>query len=224
MIRQKPFSTDLTDNKSRNYIILTLLWYLVDIIFFIFLGLVESSIINIITGLFLICWLIFTILLFNHFTLKNSNIVFYALGVAVLGIIEETPIYYNGGGLNGTATSLVQDLFLTIPVFVLLGISIYLLKDKFALTSSDFFIYGSIYGVILELFIGGKLVYFYLFGGPALVIYGSMLATFAPKELINKKQNVNSYLKFIIIIIVMFIFMIAGAIIGDTSYRFIGKP
>ena len=74
----------------------------------------------------------------------------------------------------------------------------------------------SIYGLILEIIIGGKLAYFYLFTGPALVIYGSMLVAFAPKE--------YKIFEIIIVLVVMFIFMIAGAIIGDTSYTMVGKP
>ena len=108
---------------------------------------------------------------------------------------------------------------------MLLGVAIYLFKDKFILNASDFYIYGSIYGFILEIIIGGKLAYFYLFTGPALVIYGSMLVAFAPKEYKNiEKENLISYLKTMVILVVMFIFMIAGAIIGDTSYTMVGKP
>ena len=49
--------------------------------------------------------------------------------VFILGIIEETVIYYNGGGLGGKALSLSHDLISTTPVFVGIGLGIYLL-DK----------------------------------------------------------------------------------------------
>lgn len=225
MANYKLFITDTTDKKSKYFIYASYILYILDILLFFFIGIVESSNSNIVTGLFLIFWIIFTILLFNNFNFKTIKIVYYAILVGLLGTIEEVIVYYNGGGLNGTATSLLQDLFLTIPVFVLLGVALYLFKNKFQLNSSDFYIYGSIYGFILEIIIGGKLAYYYLFIGPALVIYGSMLAAFAPKEYDEtKKGKINSYIKTIAIIVIMFIFMIAGAIIGDSMYTLIAKP
>lgn len=218
------FSTDQTNNKEKNYIYFSILFYVLDIALFFIIGIAEQSTNNIVTGFILIFWLLLTLYLFNFVNFSRITFIGYSLSVAILGIIEEVLVYYNGGGLNGTATSLQQDLILVIPVFVALGVALYLCGKKFGFITPEYYIYGSVYGWILELLIGGKLAYFFLFGGPALVIYGAMLATFAPKEKNQEgKISINMYLSIMIVLVVMFIFMIAGAIVGDTIFRKISK-
>ncbi len=209
-----------TNSKKKYYIKGTMILYIFDVFLFFLIGVVERSFQDIITGTFLVFWLVLTVLLFNKFNFKFITIVYYTLFLTILAILEESIIYFNGGGLSGTATSLTQDLVIAVPVFVFLGVSLFILSKYLGLDSSDLYIYGSLFGFLIEILIGGKIVLFYLFGGPALVIYGSMIATFAPKRINeNKIQYMNSYLKILIVLIVMFIFMILGAIVGDTAYR-----
>ena len=213
------FVYNLSNKKLKLYVNASLIMYVFDILLFFLIGIAENSMSNIITGFILIFWLILTLALFNFVASKYRTFVFYIFGVTILGIIEETVIYYNGGGLNGTAVSLKQDILLVVPVFVFLGLALYIFKHKFNFVSSDFYVYGSIYGFILELIIGGKIGYFYLFLGPALVIYGSMLAAFAPKLSEQaKKVTLNKIIEIIIVLVVMFIFMIVGAIVGGMMY------
>lgn len=216
------FVYNLTNQKVKLYIKASLVIYFLDILLFLFIGIVKRSKNSIITGFILIFWLMLTLLLFNFIDEKYRTFGFYLIGLTILAIIEETVIYYNGGGLGGKATSLKQDLLVAVPVFVFLGLALYILKHYFNFTSSDFYVYGSIYGFFIELIIGGKLGYFYLFLGPTLVIYGSMLAALAPKiPEQSKKVTIKKILEIIIVSAVMFIFMIAGAIIGDTLNKMI---
>ena len=213
------FVYNLTNSKIKLYIYASLIMYVFDILLFFLIGIVEKSKSNIITSFILIFWLTLTLALYNFIDKMYRTFVYYIVGVMILGVIEETIIYYNGGGLNGEAVSLKQDLLVVVPVFVFLGLALYILNYFFSFVSSDFYVYGSIYGFILELIIGGKIGYFYLFLGPALVIYGSMLATFAPKiPEQTKKISINKVIEIMVVLIVMFIFMIAGAIVGAIMY------
>lgn len=220
MLSFQSFVNNKTNPKVKLFIKASIIFYLLDIILFLIIGLVESSTTNLVDVLFFVFWFFLTILLYNKLDLKSINFVYYTFLVLVLAVLEETVIYYNGGGLGGTATSLTQDLIHAVPIFVFLGIALFSLKNKFQLTASDFYTYGSIYGFFIEIIIGGKIAFFFLFGGPALFIYGSMLAAFAPKTLNTEKESkINVFLKIIIILIVMFTFMLAGAILGDTIYK-----
>ena len=213
------FVYNLTNSKIKLYIYASLIMYVFDILLFFLIGIVEKSKSNIITSFILIFWLTLTLALYNFIDKMYRTFVYYIVGVMILGVIEETIIYYNGGGLNGEAVSLKQDLLVVVPVFVFLGLALYILNYFFSFVSSDFYVYGSIYGFILELIIGGKIGYFFLFLGPALVIYGSMLATFAPKiPEQTKKISINKVIEIMVVLIVMFIFMIAGAIVGAIMY------
>lgn len=213
------FVNNSTNSKLKLFIKASIIFYLLDIILFLVIGIVESRTTDIVNVLFFVFWFFLTILLYTKIDLKDINFVYYTILILILAIIEETIIYFNGGGLSGAAKSLTQDLLLAVPVFVFLGIALFLLKDRFLLTAPDFYTYGSIFGFFIEIILGGKIVLIFLFGGPALFIYGSMLATFAPKNFnTERKSKIGIFLKVVIILVVMFIFMIAGAILGDTIY------
>ena len=222
MLSFQYFVNNSTNDIVKLFIKGTIIFYLLDIILFLLIGIIESSGKDIVNVLFLVFWFGLTIILYSKIDLKSINFVYYTLLLLILAVIEESIIYFNGGGLSGGATSLAQDLILAVPVFVILGVSLFLLKDKFLLTASDFYIYGSIFGLFIEIILGGKIAFVFLFGGPALFIYGSMLATFAPKTINTAKENqINLYRKILFILIVMFLFMLTGAIIGDTVYKMI---
>lgn len=222
MLKVNFFMSDETNKIKKYYIFLSIVYYVLDLALFVIIGLTEKSDADLITASILFIWLLGCLILFNLITLKKLNIFIYSILLAILGMGEEVLVYYNGGGLNGTATSLQQDLLLVIPVFAGLGITLYISAIFFDLVASDFYVYGSIYGWLLELVIGGKLIYFYLFGGPALVIYGSMLAVFAPKiPRRNSKLHIHKVLEILFILVLMFIGMITGAIVGGMIYSLV---
>ena len=117
---------------QRKLIIIIIIFYILTTFLFFLSGILEINTQTILAGVILVFWLLFTVLLFTKFhssSFLNENFKwFYIPSVFILAIIEETIIYYNGGGLGGAAKSLEHDLLLAVPVFVGIGIGIYLLN------------------------------------------------------------------------------------------------
>lgn len=204
-----------------------LIWYIVDMGFFFFIGAILSDFQLIFIGIILFFWLALTSLIFrlsrSSTTLNEKFNWLYLPVVFVLAIIEETIIYLNGGGLGGAALSLQHDLLLAVPVFLGIGTGIYILHFWKRLYSGEFFLLGAIQGFIIEVIFTGNILGFWLFGGAALGIYGAMMGALTPKiEEHHHRSAKSTILMLIVGIIICFVCVIIGAIVGDNLYSILG--
>jgi len=132
------------------------------------IGAIERSIQTIFfMGLILILWFILTRWVFNR-SRNYEKRIRYIGSVFFLAIIEETVIYYNGGGLGGKALSLSHDLISTIPVFVGIGLGIYLSDKWLKLYNGEYFAVGATIGLIIEVFLTGNFMLIVFIGGAAI--------------------------------------------------------
>jgi hypothetical protein len=201
--------------------LIILMYLLTTILFFIF-GILALNLQTILAGVILTFWILFTICIFKIFHtysyfIRNFRWI-YIPAIFVLAVLEETIIYYNGGGLGGKAKSLEQDLLLAVPVFLGIGIGIYLLNHKRKLNPAEIFIIGAIQGILIEIIFPGNIGFVLIIGGGAMGIYGTMMACVSPKH----ENNIKSINKILIDLLVgtciCFIFVIIGAIIGDNLH------
>jgi hypothetical protein len=207
----------------RKLILVITTFYIFTIILFFIFGILEINLQSIIAGIILTFWILFTIFIFKVFhnsTFLNQSFKhIYLPAVFLLAIIEETIIYYNGGGLGGKAKSLEHDLLLAIPVFVGIGIGLYLINLKKRLNPGEFFIIGSIEGFLIEIIFSGNITFILILGGSAMGIYGTMMACFSPKYDNNIKSSRQIIINIINGTLLCFIFVIIGAIVADTIYN-----
>ncbi len=208
---------------QRKLIIIIIIFYILTTFLFFLSGILEINTQTILAGVILVFWLLFTVLLFTKFhssSFLNENFKwFYIPSVFILAIIEETIIYYNGGGLGGAAKSLEHDLLLAVPVFVGIGIGIYLLNLKRKLNPGEFFLLGAIQGFLIEIIFSGNIAFILILGGGAMGIYGAMMACFAPAQEDNVKKLKQLIIDLLLGTILCFIFVIIGAIVGDNLYN-----
>jgi len=207
----------------RKLIIIIIIFYILTTILFFLYGFLVINIQTILAGVILVFWLLFTVLLFTKFhnsSFLNENFKWiYIPAIFILAIIEETIIYYNGGGLGGKAKSLEHDLLLAVPVFVGIGIGIYLLNLKRILNPGEFFILGAIQGFLIEIIFSGNIAFILILGGGAMGIYGAMMGCFAPAQEDNMKTSKQLIIDLLLGTLLCFIFVIIGAIVGDNLYN-----
>ncbi|MFX0069777.1 MAG: hypothetical protein ACFFAO_01675 [Candidatus Hermodarchaeota archaeon] len=119
-------------NWIKKLTIIVLILYCLTTLLFFLVGALEINLQSILAGVILIFWIVFTTIIFKfaHDSefLKENFRWCYIPAVLILAIIEETIIYYNGGGLGGKAKSLEHDLLLAVPVFVGIAVGIYLIN------------------------------------------------------------------------------------------------
>ena len=216
------FSSESDASYIHKFIRVSLIWYWISTTLFFFFGIIEDDLTTILAGCILIFWYYFTRALFKITKKREiSDRAFsylYIIFVFFLAVIEETVIYYNGGGLGGDATSLWHDLSIAVPVFVGISVGILLTHKIKSLTRGEFFILGAIQGFIIEIFIAGNILLFWFFGGGVLGMYGMMMACVLPK---TPKINLakSSIVKIVLGSILCFFMVILGAIVGDTIYN-----
>ncbi len=205
----------------RRMIRFILIWYLIDTALFMFIGIASADFQAFISGLILLFWLIFTRAVFKSFYgssfVKNRFFWIYVPFVFLLSIIEEVLIYFNGGGLGGEAESLTHDLILAIPVFVCIGIGVFVINRRIPLRTGEFFLLGAIQGFLIEIIFAGNILFVWLFGGAVLGIYGSIMGSIVPTyETAIERSKKKSALIMIIGSIFCFFMVIVGAVVGDT--------
>jgi len=138
--------------------------------------------------------------------------------VLLLSILEETMVTLNGGGLKGEATSPPHDLILSIPVFLGIGLGI-TPTDRFPpLKPGEHFLFGAIFGLLIEIVIPGDLSIM-LVGG-AMGVYGYIMKAFPPENRVEGEIGAVGLLKRPLLTLLWgWAFIIVGAILGDTVYR-----
>ena len=199
----------------KKYIKGIMIWYLVDAGFFMVIGGLDNNIQTIFTGLILIFWFILTRYVFLKSRSWKKGI-HYIGSVFILAIIEETVIYYNGGGLGGKALSLSHDLISTLPVFTGIALGIYLSDRWFGLYTGEYFAVGATIGLIIEVFLSGSLNLIVFIGGAAMGIYGALMVAVAPENQVADRTPLRSGLLHIVCVVVSFLIALIGPIVLGT--------
>lgn len=193
-----------------------MIWYLIDAGFFMIIGGIDRNIQTIFTGLILIFWFILTRQVFTHSRSWEKSIR-YIGSVFILAIIEETVIYYNGGGLGGKALSLSHDLISTIPVFVGIGLGIYLSDKWLKLYTGEYFAVGATIGLIIEVFLTGNFMLIVFIGGAAMGIQGALMVVAAPENEVDDRTLVRSGLLHVVSVVISFLIALIGPIVLGTQ-------
>ena len=154
---------------------------------------------------------------------NNSLKILYLPIVFIIALIEETIVYYSGGGLQGAAVSLWHDLALAIPVFLMIGVGILITNRIYKMNSGEIFLLGYICGAILEIILP---VHFFnpvlilLFGGAGAGFYSILYTGFAPiPEIAPERTKIQSIKILLIGTIICFVCMVIAGIIGSTLYE-----
>ena len=220
------FSSEVDSKIIKGIIKAVLLWYFIDTVLFLFVGLSETNLQTIFTGIFLIFWYLATTTLFRLSSKRTESLSknfskWYLPLILLLSVLEETLVFLNGGGLGGKAESLTQDLLLAVPVFLGIALGILVLNHWVPLSSGEIFVITSIQGFIIELVFSGNLILAWFLGGPALGIYGMMMAAVSKEK---PKEQEETLAKHVLIVLIVGTVLclggaILGAILGDTIYK-----
>ena len=186
------------------------LWFVLDWLFSLIIGMTSK---DFSLFVFYSAWFVVFYLGFEVFDLK-----YYVLTVFLLAVVEETIVYYLGGGLQGKATSLLQDYVNALPVFFMFGLGWYLFLLKYELSKTTTFLLGGLHGVLVEIVFPGHIfnpLFILLFTGGVFMIYGGILIVPRfPRE--NQEKKKPGYLITVFAWILIFGFIIIGAIIADN--------
>ena len=226
-LKEKIFYDEENPDWLRTIVYVIIIWYIIDVVIFFLLGFLN--ILNVLAATNLLILLILTNYIFGNFRAKqqqNTRLkILYLPIVFVIALIEETIVYYSGGGLQGAAVSLWHDLALSIPVFLMIGVGILITNRIKKMNSGEIFLLGYICGAILEIILP---VHFFnpvlilLFGGAGAGFYSILYTAFAPINEISPEQperkKVHTMKILLIGTIICFFCMVIGGIIGSTLY------
>jgi hypothetical protein len=224
-LKEKLFFDEENPAWLQTIVYIIIIWYIIDVAIFFLLGLVN--ILNIIAAGNLLFLLLMTTFLFKQIRQNEKYhdklTYFYLPTIFFLAIIEETIVYYCGGGLQGAAVSLWHDLALSIPVFLMIGLGILLTNRIKKMNSGEIFLLGYISGVILEIILPGhffNLILIFLFGGAGAGFYSILYTALAPiPEITSERSKIQSIKILLIGTIICFLCMVIGGIIGTTLYE-----
>jgi len=142
----------------------------------------------------------------------------FILTSTLLAFLEETIIYFLGGGLQGTAKSLIDDYLGSIPVFVMFILGWWLFLKKYDIDGYRLVFYSGLHGIVLEIVIPGhifSITTVLLFAGTTFLVYGGMIVIPRRPEG-TREANIKAIIKYwIFILILIFI----GGLIADTARK-----
>lgn len=224
-LKEKIFYDEENPEWLRTFVYVIMVWYIIDAVIFYLLGFLN--ILNVLAATNLLLLLILTNYIFGNFRAKqqqNTRLkILYLPIVFVIALIEETIVYYSGGGLQGAAVSLWHDLALSIPVFLMIGVGILITNRIYKMNAGEIFLLGYICGAILEIILP---VHFFnpvlilLFGGAGAGFYSILYTAFAPIPEISPERKKVQTMKILLIgTIICFICMVIAGIIGSTLYQ-----
>ena len=228
-LKEKIFYDQENPEWLRTIVFIIIIWYIIDVVIFFLLGFLN--ILNVLAATNLLILLLLTNYIFMKFRAKQQNTrlkILYLPIVFVIALIEETIVYYSGGGLQGAAVSLWHDLALSIPVFLMIGVGILITNRIKKMNSGEIFLLGYICGAILEIILP---VHFFnpililLFGGAGAGFYSILYTAYAPipeiapeSEIAPERNKIQSIKILLIGTIICFVCMVIAGIIGSTLY------
>lgn len=122
----------------------------------------------------------------------------------------------NGGGLGGRATSLAHNLTIAVPVFMGIGTGLYLAHRITPMTRGEFFLFGALFGFLIEIVLNSAWNDLILLGGAAMGLYGLILSSYTPVT--DNPAPLNAR-KVLIVMTLGTAFMLVGAVIGDSLWN-----
>ena len=216
------FSSPVEPRGVRLFVRFAFLWFWLDVLLFLLLGLLEHSIRNVLSSvILLLVWLGAVAFpeIFGKLEWSANHPGFtYLLAVLLMALFEETLVTFNGGGLGGKATSLTHDLTIAVPVFLGIGMGLYLAHRITPMTRGEFFLFGAIFGFFVEMVLNGAWSGLVLLGGAAMGLYGMILSAYTPAT--DNPAPLNAK-KVLIVITLGTAFMLVGAVLGDTLWRLV---
>lgn len=175
-----------------------IIWYIITLAFALLISLASG-------GYLFLSLALWTVIAVIAYYLRPPNFIISGL---VLALIEETLIYSLGGGLQGEATSLADDLIHAMPVFAAIVIGWYLCLVRYDIQPQELYLLGGLHGVLLELVLSGLIlnpIIAFLFGGSTIFIYGSILIS--PQQPHGDAQfTTSTAIKWWFIILILIVF------------------
>jgi len=215
------FFDELNPKWLQKIVYIIILWYIIGVVIFFLLGFLN--VLNVLAASNLLLLLIITNILFKYVRQNENSRYFYLPVIFLLALLEETLVYYSGGGLQGAALSLWHDLALSIPVFLMIGVGILLTNRIKKMNSGEVFLLGYICGFILEIILPGHFfnpILIFLFGGAGAGFYSILYTALAPIPEEPPERNKIQTIKILLIgTIICFFCMVIGGIIGSTLYE-----
>ena len=127
------------------------------------------------------------------------------LSIFLISIIEETIVYFIGGGLHGLAKSLIHDYIRSIPIFLTHAFLWLKYMSRYEYTEGEIFLLAGLHGFFWEIVVSGMIfnpVLLILFGGIPFILYGLLvLIPDRPKgeENINKIRKITLWIIYLLI-------------------------
>ncbi|WP_240913593.1 hypothetical protein [Thermococcus sp. JdF3] len=200
-----------------------LLWFWLDVLLFLLLGVLEYSIRNVLSSVILLLVWFAAVTVPKIFGKSNwfedNPGAAYLFAVFLMALFEETLVTMNGGGLGGKATSLAHDLTMAVPVFIGIGTGLYLAHRILPMSRGEFFLFGALFGFFIETVLNGAWSGLVLLGGGAMGLYGIILSAHTPEIENPAPLGIK---KVLIVMSLGTVFMLAGAVAGNTLWRLAG--
>ncbi len=134
----------------------------------------------------------------------------YLPTILFLVIIEETIVYYIGGGLHGEATSLVEDYVRAIPIFITMAYLWLKYMRKYNYRDYEILVMAGLHGFFFEIILSGIILsplLLMIFGGTPFVLYG--LLVLIPKRPRGDK-DIGAVKKMVFWLMFLFVEILVG--------------
>ena len=215
---------DARNDGVSHFVKFAVVWYLIDTLLFLIIGVLLKNDEMIATSVILTMWFFLTLavsMIMKRFgTNASKRIVFFLPLVLVLAAIEEGVVYSIGGGLSGKAESLLHDYVMALPVFLAIGCGVLLSRKIFSLGGHEVFVIAAICGLIIEVILPFNLAYSWLFGGAALGIYGLLYWSIDPSpSTSDKTMKISKLVGGVALTMILVIF---SGVVGDNLWNLIG--
>lgn len=191
-------------NFADGWSLVLFIWGLFD--FFVLLFFSFSNTIFVLYVVFVVCfWL-------GLYILEPK---WYYITIFFLVLVEETLAFYSGGGLQGSARSLLHDYVRSIPLFMTHAFLWRQYMKKYAFDERDIYLMAGLHGFFWEIALPGHILdvlSVFLIGGSAIMIYGLLVLipkTLAGRRSITVQRKILLWIEYLCIeIMIGFVFAI----------------
>ncbi len=189
----------LEDSRAR----IIFLWGVIGFILLSIIDLVKRRIVML---------LYFVIIIILYLLLYKLSPKYYMLSIFLISIIEETIVYFIGGGLHGLAKSLIHDYIRSIPIFLIHAFLWLKYMNKYEYNEGEIFLLAGLHGFFWEIVVSGIIfnpVLLTLFGGTPFILYGLLVLI---PERPKGKEKINWIKKMVLWLIYLPIEVTIGTI------------
>ncbi len=102
----------------------------------------------------------------------------YIHTILIVCLVEETIVYFIGGGLHGVARSLLRDYIRSIPIFLTHAVLWLRYMERYHYEEHEIFVMAGMHGFFWEIIVSGMIldpVLTLLFGGAPFILYGLLV-------------------------------------------------